>query len=335
MEDVNRVTESRQGKIDSISDLEQIDISIVVPAYDEEENIEPLYQEIKEIMNKMSKTFEIIFIDDGSVDGTFEVLKDLYGKDKSVKIIRFRRNFGQTAAISAGFDHAQGNVIVTMDADLQNDPSDIPKLIKKMEEGYDIVSGWRASRKDPFFTRTIPSICANKLISIFSGVHLHDYGCTLKVYSKDVAKNVELYGEMHRFIPALASWMGVSVVELKVNHRARKHGRSKYGISRTLTVFLDLITVKFLLSFATKPIQIFGLLGLVCGIMGTIITLYLSAQRIFHQAALANRPLLLLGILLIVVGVQFISMGLLGELIVRTYHEAQDKPIYVVKEIID
>ena len=312
----------------------KVTLSIVIPAFDEEESVAQLYYEIKRVLPELNMVFEVIFIDDGSTDNTFQILKELHEKDDKLKIIRFRRNFGQTAAISAGFDHALGDVIVAMDADLQNDPSDIQYLINKINEGYDIVSGWRVNRKDPFLTRTVPSTCANWLISMFSGVHLHDYGCTLKAYSKEVAKNVKLYGEMHRFIPALASWMGVSVAEIKVNHRPRQYGKSKYGLSRTIRVFLDLITVKFLLSFSTKPIQIFGFLGIATGLVGFILGAYLSFQWFFYKVSLTQRPLLLLAVLLIVIGVQFVTMGLLGEMMVRTYHETQNKPTYIVKEIL-
>jgi glycosyltransferase involved in cell wall biosynthesis len=273
-------------------------------------------------------------VDDGSTDGSFEILKRLQAQNDRVRVIRLRRNFGQTAAFSAGFDAARGDVIVTMDGDLQNDPADIPKLLAKIDEGYDVVSGWRVHRRDRFLTRLVPSKIANFLISKVTGVQLHDYGCSLKAYRREVLENVKLYGELHRFIPALASWMGIRVAEIPVNHASRRFGRSKYGLRRTVKVVLDLLTVKFLLDYATRPIQIFGLLGVLCLALGAGISGYLSVQRLLFLQGIGDRPLLLLGVLLIVLGVQFIIMGLLGELIVRTYHEAQDKPIYMVREVL-
>jgi glycosyltransferase involved in cell wall biosynthesis len=248
-------------------------------------------------------------------------------------VVQFRRNFGQTAAMSAGFDFSSGDVIITMDGDLQNDPRDIPKFLEKIEEGFDVVTGWRHERKDKFLSRRLPSIIANKIISWTTGVALHDYGCTLKAFRKEVIKNIRLYGEMHRFIPAIASGMGISFTEIKVNHRARRFGTSKYGISRTIRVVLDLITVKFLLSYATRPIQIFGLLGVISGTAGFLLALIMTIQRQFFNVPLSERPLLLLAIVLIFIGIQFVSIGLIGELQARTYHEAQEKPVYYVKEV--
>jgi glycosyltransferase involved in cell wall biosynthesis len=247
-------------------------------------------------------------------------------------VIRFRRNFGQTAAFSAGFTAARGEVIVTIDADLQNDPADIGRLLEKLDEGYDVVSGWRERRQDPFWNRRLPSQMANRLISWSTGVHLHDYGCSLKVYRTDVLHNIQLYGELHRFIPAIASWQGVNVAEIPVKHHARQFGKTKYGISRTVRVLLDLMTVRFLLSYGTRPMQIFGLFGLISIVLGLGINFYLFGLKVLYNESLADRPLLLLGVLLTILGVQFISMGLLGELIVRTYYETQRKPIYVVRE---
>ncbi|MEK6693449.1 MAG: glycosyltransferase family 2 protein [Nitrospirota bacterium] len=312
-----------------------MDISIVIPVFNEAENIKPLHDQITGSIEKMGVSFEVIFVDDGSTDGTFETLQQLHGQDKRLKAIRFRKNFGQTAALSAGFDHSKGNIIITLDGDLQNDPADIPRLVEKLNEGYDIVSGWRHKRKDPFLSRRLPSMIANKLISFITNVKLHDYGCSLKAFRKEVIKNIRLYGEMHRFIPAVASWIGISVAELKVNHRPRKQGKSKYGISRTIKVILDLITVKFLLSYSTRPIQIFGLIGFISSAIGGIILIYLSFIRLVLQEPIGGRPLLLLGVLLFFIGVQFISMGLLAEIQARTYHESQNKPIYVVKEILE
>ena len=312
-----------------------MNISVIVPVLNEDKNITTLYDELVPVLNGLGQEFEIIFIDDGSTDSSFEVLSKLHETDPRVIVISFRRNFGQTAALSAGFDYARGDIIVTIDADLQNDAKDIPKLLEKLNEGYDLVNGWRFERKDPFITRRLPSVIANKIISIITGVKLHDYGCTLKVFSKEITQNIKLYGEMHRFIPAIASGMGSSVAEVKVNHRARMFGKSKYGISRTIRVILDLITVKFLLSYATRPIQIFGLLGFTCGTIGFSIALYLTIQRQFYGISLANRPALLLAILLIFMGLEFITLGLLAELQARTYHETQNKPIYVVKKVLE
>lgn len=311
------------------------DISLVVPVYNEEPNIEPLIREIVPALSRITDNFEIIAVDDGSRDDSFGKLKKLRAEDPRIKIIRFRANFGQTAAFSAGFDKARGKVIITMDGDLQNDPSDIPAMVAKLNEGYDIVAGWRYDRQDSMISRRIPSIIANKIISMTTNVHLHDYGCSLKVFKVEVVKNIKLYGEMHRFIPAIASWMGVNVAEMKVNHRPRTAGKSKYGIGRTVRVILDLITVKFLLSYSTRPIQIFGSIGLFCGLMGFMIALWVSIQRFLFEMPLSNRPVLLLAVLLIFIGVQFVSMGLLAELQARTYHESQNKPIYAIKEILE
>lgn len=313
--------------------MEKIDISVVSPVYNEEENVEELYNELVSALSKTGKIFEIIFVDDGSTDSTFEKLKKIRERDKRVKIIRFRRNFGQTPALSAGFDYSMGEIVITIDADLQNDPSDIEKLLEKIEEGYDLVSGWRWKRKDKFFTRILPSKIANFLISVITGVKLHDYGCTLKAYRSEVVKNIRLYGEMHRFVPAVASLLGINVAEVKVNHRKRKAGKSKYGIGRTIRVILDLITVKFLISYSTRPLQIFGLVGLLTGGTGFLLGLYLSYLKIIERQAIGNRPLLLLSVLLIFLGAQFISLGLLAEMLSRTYHEAVEKKIYAIKEI--
>lgn len=315
-----------------------MDISIVLPIFNEEKNLEELHSRLTGALDKIGLEYEIIAVDDGSRDNSFQVLKDLNKKDPRLKVIKFRRNFGQTAALSAGFHYAVGKVIITLDADLQNDPDDIPRLLEKINEGYDVVSGWRADRKDKFISRRIPSILANRLIVKMTGVNIHDFGCTLKAYRKEVTDNINLYGEMHRFIPALAKWIGAEITEIKVKHHPRKHGKSKYGISRTTRVILDLMTVKFLLAFSTKPIQIFGLMGLGSGLLGFLICLYLSIGRLFFPSeatSLTKRmPMLLLGILCILVGIQLITMGLLAELMVRTYHESQKKPIYVIKEIV-
>ena len=308
-------------------------LSIVIPIYNEEENIQILHEKLTEVLDPLEKEYEILFVDDGSADRTLSILEEIQAKDKHVVVLSLRRNFGQTAAFAAGFDFARGDVIVTMDGDLQNDPADIPKLLELIKDN-DLVSGWRKKRKDPFFTRRFPSIAANWLISKVTGVKLHDYGCSLKAYRRDVIKNLKLYGEMHRFIPAVASWYGVRIAEVETVHYPRLRGKSKYGISRTIKVVLDLITVKFLQSFSTKPIQFFGPIGILSGLLGFLISLYLAIDKLFFGRDIGGRPLLLLGALLIIVGIQLIGMGLLGEMLVRVYHESQRKPIYVIKKIL-
>ena len=308
-------------------------LSIVIPLYNEEDNIQILHERLKQALDPLETEYEILFVDDGSADGTLPVLEEIQAKDKRVVVLSLRRNFGQTAAFAAGFDFARGDVIVTMDGDLQNDPADIPKLLELIKDN-DLVSGWRKKRKDPFFRRRLPSMAANWLISNVTGVKLHDYGCSLKAYRRDVIKNLKLYGEMHRFIPAVASWYGVRVAEVETVHHPRLKGRSKYGISRTIKVVLDLITVKFLQSFSTKPIQFFGPVGIMSGFLGFLISLYMAIDKLFFGHDIGGRPLLLLGALLIIVGIQLIGMGLLGEMLVRVYHESQKKPIYVIKKIL-
>ena len=311
-----------------------MDISVVVPLYNEEDNVQLLYEEIKGVLDTMAEQAEIVFVDDGSRDTTLAKLEVIQAGDDHVRVVSLRRNFGQTAAMTAGFDHARGGVIITMDGDLQNDPHDIPQLVGKLNEGYDVVTGWRYDRQDPFLSRKLPSQLANRLISRVTGVGLHDYGCTLKAFRREVIDNINLYGEMHRFIPAIASGMGISFTEVKVNHRARRFGTSKYGISRTIRVVLDLITVKFMLSYATRPLHVFGTVGVVSSLLGVIIALVLTVQRQLYGIGLANRPLLLLAVLLIFMGIQFITIGLLAELVVRTYHESQKKPIYYVRKVL-
>jgi len=312
----------------------KIDVSFVIPVFNEEENLTDLHRELSAACEKIPGAVEIIFIDDGSKDGSFAALAKIQAGDRRVKVIRLRKNFGQTAALSAGFDFARGGIVITLDADLQNDPADAPLLIAKIREGYDIVSGWRIKRKDKFVSRRLPSKAANWFISKITKVKLHDYGCTLKAFRLDVVKNIKLYGEMHRFIPAIASTMGVAIAEVPVNHRPRIHGRSNYNISKAIRVFLDLLTVKFLLSYSTRPLQIFGLFGLIAGLAGGVLGGVLSYQRIISKQSIANRPLLLLAVLLIVIGIQFITMGLLGEIMVRAYHETAEKHIYAVREVI-
>jgi glycosyltransferase involved in cell wall biosynthesis len=311
-----------------------LDLSVVIPIYNEVENVAELHARLHAVLDELDRSYEIIAVDDGSTDGTSEALRSLAMDDPHLKVVRFRRNFGQTAGFAAGFDLARGQTVITIDADLQNDPADIPLLLDKIAEGYDVVSGWRFHRQDPFISRKVPSMVANRLISWVTGVHLHDYGCSLKAYDWDVVKNVHLYGDLHRFVPALASWMGVRVVEIPVQHHPRQRGESKYGISRTLRVVLDLLTVRFLLSYSARPMQLFGSLGLGAFGFGFAIAAYLTVVKLILNRSIGDRPLLLLAILLIVVGIQLLTMGLLGELVVRTYHETQDKPIYVIREII-
>lgn len=309
-----------------------IDLSIVIPVYNEEDNVTLLHQEIVAVLNELDISYEVIFVDDGSTDQTAARLLSIQQQDSGVSLIKLRRNFGQTAALVAGFDYASGDIIIPMDGDLQNDPNDIPHLLEKIEQ-YDVVSGWRKDRKDNSWSRKIPSKIANKLISFVTGVKLNDYGCTLKAYRKEVLQEVKLYGEMHRFIPAIASSIGVDYCEIPVHHRKRRFGSSKYGISRTIRVLLDLLTVKFMLSFRTRPIHVFGTMGVGIGAIGFLICSYLTVLKLGFGESIRDRPLLLLGILMIILGSFLIVQGLLGEIIVRTYHESQNKPIYYVKEV--
>ena len=309
-------------------------ISVVVPLMDEQDNIGLLYEQITQTLTGQH-SYEIIFIDDGSTDDSFIELTKLHKADDKVRVIRFRRNFGQTAALAAGFAHAWGRIIVAMDADLQNDPADIPKMIAKLDEGFDVVSGWRKKRHDHLITRLLPSKIANWLISRITGVKLHDYGCTLKAYRREVLAETKLYGEMHRFIPALASWSGARIAEMVVNHRPRTAGTAKYGLGRTWKVVLDLITVKFLGSFSTKPIYIFGSLGLLSAVGAILFGLIVIYQKLAHGNDMSGNPLLILTAVFIIATIQFILMGLLAELLVRTYHESQNRPTYVIKEILE
>ena len=313
---------------------ESPEISVVVPLLNEQDNIGPLYEQITQTLTDVYD-YEIIFVDDGSSDNSFDILAKLQKPDAAIRVICFRKNFGQTAALSAGFAHARGKVIVAIDADLQNDPADIPEMIARLDEGFDVVSGWRKQRHDNAVTRLLPSKIANWLISRITGVKLHDYGCTLKVYRREVPEEIKLYGEMHRFIPALASWSGARIAEIPVNHRPRTTGKTKYGLGRTLKVVLDLITVKFLGSFSTKPIYIFGGLGLASGIGAIASGWIVVYQKIENDFAMNRNPLLVLTALLITATIQFILMGLLAELLVRTYHESQNRPTYVIKEILE
>jgi len=308
-------------------------LSVILPVYNEEENIVEMHAEIDAVMQEMDIDYEIIFINDGSNDLTLNRLMEIQAADPNTVVVEFRRNFGQTAAMSAGFDLARGKTIVSMDSDRQNDPRDIPMLVEKVEEGYDLVSGWRYDRQDGLFLRLIPSKIANKLIGFTTDVKLHDYGCSLKAFRWDTAKQLSMYGEMHRFIPAIASWVGARITEVKVNHRARTAGVSKYGISRTFRVILDLITVKFMMNYSSRPLQFFGAIGLVSTCLGGLIGLYLTIQKLFMGIGIGDRPALLLAVLLIFIGLQFITSGLLAEMMTRTYHESQDKPTYTIRKV--
>ena len=318
----------------SSMDKNSPEVSVVVPLLNEQDNINPLYEQITQTLTD-EHNYEIIFIDDGSSDDSFTILSKLQKADNKVRVIQFRKNFGQTSALSAGFAHARGKIIVAIDADLQNDPADIPKMIDKLNEGFDVVSGWRKKRHDNAITRRLPSKIANWLIAKITRVKLHDFGCTLKVYRREVLAETKLYGEMHRFIPALASWSGASICEMVVNHRPRTAGTAKYGLGRTLKVVLDLITVKFLGSFSTKPIYIFGGLGVISGLAAVAFGLIVLYQKFVNDFPMNRNPLLVLTAMLITTTIQFILMGLLAELLVRTYHESQNRPTYVIKEILE
>jgi len=308
-----------------------VEISIVVPVYDEVESIPRLYEGLTAALGRLGKSYELIVVDDGSTDGTFAALGALAERDGRLKVIQFRRNFGQTAAMAAGFEHAGGRVIVPIDGDLQNDPDDIPRLLEKIEEGYDVVSGWRVERHDSFLRR-FPSRIANWLIGRVTGVRLHDYGCTLKAYRADVLKETRLYGEQHRFLPALAQQMGARITELPVTHHPRRHGRSKYGLGRTYKVILDLLTLKFLSDYSTKPIYIFGGTGFVLCFGGVLAGAYTIYERLANDIFVHRNPAILLAVFLFLLGVISILMGLLAELIIRTHHDAQAKPTYWIRE---
>lgn len=306
-------------------------LSIFLPVFNEEENLLPLYQKLRAVLETLALSFEIIFVDDGSTDGSFEIMRQIAEQDQRVKVLRLSRNYGQTAAMSAGIDAASGEVLISLDGDLQNDPADIPRLIEKLEEGYDVVSGWRKERKDNWLTRRLPSAIANKLISLISGVKLHDYGCTLKAYRRDVLKTVRLYGEMHRFIPIYASWMGGSVVEVPVRHHPRRAGESKYGLWRTIKVIYDLITIKFMMSYMTKPLYIFGTAGMLAFGAAFLASLGALYQKLALGTSFIRTPLTMLAMIMFMLGIQLILLGLIAEILVRTYHESQNKPIYIVK----
>ena len=308
-------------------------LSIVVPVYNEAPNAEELVTELRGTIDRLTVTCEVVLVDDGSDDDTFARLVEVVGNDARFHLVRLMRNFGQTAALAAGLDHASGEIIVTMDGDLQNDPADIPRLLATLDAGYDVVTGWRRDRKDPFLSRRLPSMIANGIIGATTNVSIHDHGCGLKAFRADIAKSLRLYGEMHRFITAIAGDLGAAVTEIPVNHRPRLRGQSKYGISRTVRVVLDLLTIKFLSGFSTRPIHVFGTFGLVTMFTGLLITGILGLQKIFFGIELAGRPLLLLGVLPVLGGVQLVTLGLLGEMLARTYHESQGKPIYRLREV--
>lgn len=310
-------------------------ISIIIPVYNEEENLQELYKEIKNVCDNLNGDYEVIFIDDGSRDKSFEILKELALREHNIKIVRFKRNFGQTAAISAGINLSIGEIIIPMDADLQNDPRDILKLLEKINQGFDVVSGWRKKRKDKLLSRKLPSRLANVLISFITGVKLHDYGCTIKAYRREIIKNIRLYGEMHRFIPAFTVWNGAKITEMEVNHMPRKYGKTKYGILRTFRVVLDLLTVKFLTNYLTKPMHFFGWIGF-WSLFFSVTTGFLALfLKIFKSISFISTPLPLLIVFLILVGFQFILMGLLAEILIRIYYESTDKDIYSIKEKIN
>jgi glycosyltransferase involved in cell wall biosynthesis len=308
-------------------------VSIVVPIYNEAPNVEPLLAELRATVDGLGVSAEVIVVDDGSADDTFALAAAATADDPRFRVVRLRRNFGQTAALAAGFDHASGDVIVTMDGDLQNDPADIPRLLATLDAGYDVVTGWRRDRQDKFLSRQLPSRIANAIIGAVTNVSIHDHGCGLKAFRAEVVRSLKLYGEMHRFITAIAGDLGASVTEIVVHHRPRRLGTSKYGISRTLRVVLDLLTIKFLSGFATRPIHVFGTFGLMATLAGLGIVGALGVQKLAFGVQLAGRPLLLLGVLLVLGGVQLVTLGLLGEMLARTYHESQAKPIYRVREV--
>lgn len=310
------------------------DISVVIPVFNERENLRPLYEGIREVLDDMGRTWELLFVDDGSTDGSYAVQQDIALLDGHVRVVRLRRNFGQTAAMSAGFDHAQGEIIITMDGDLQNDPTDIPMLVETLETGYDIVSGWRKGRKDPLISKRFPSFISNKVASWVTGVKLHDYGCTLKAYRKEILDEIHLYGELHRFIPALAGAIGARVGEVEVKHHARTNGKSKYGVGRLLRGFLDILSLKLLISYSTRPMQIFGGLGMLSILMGILSAGATVFMKLAVGTNMTGNPLLYMTILAVLVGIQFITMGFLGEINIRTYHESVKKPIYVIRDVI-
>ncbi len=316
------------------SDTDTLELSLFLPVLNEEDNLRPMHAKISEALDSLGKTAEVIYVDDGSTDKSLEILKAIAAADARVRVVSLRRNYGQTAAMSAGIDAAQGEILIPMDADLQNDPKDIARLLEKLDEGFDVVSGWRKNRKDALLLRKIPSWIANSVISKIGGVPLHDYGCSLKVYRRDVIQDVKLYGEMHRFIPIYASWAGARVTEIPVDHHARTMGKSKYGISRTIKVIFDLITIKFMASYQTKPLYVFGTFGFLAFLLSLIAGVWAVFLKIFEGISFILTPLPIITVVMLAIAVQFFLMGLLAELLVRTYHESQDKAIYTVRERI-
>jgi glycosyltransferase involved in cell wall biosynthesis len=309
--------------------------SVVVPFFNEQENITPLYMKLTEVMDALGEPYELVFVDDGSRDGTFTILSDIYQHDPSVNLVRLRRNFGQTAGLAAGFDFACGEIIISMDGDLQHDPEEIPRFLEKIEEGYDLVSGWRHERRDHWLMRQIPSRVANWMMATLSGIKLHDFGTTFKAYRREIIQEIQLYGELHRFIPALAGSLGAKIAEIPIADLERRSGKSNYGIGRTVRVFLDLIVVKFLLDYSTRPLQFFGLLGMGGTGLGFVVAAFLVYEKLNRHVPVMTEhgPLMLLAVALFVSGMQFVSIGLLGEIMARTYYESQNKPIYALREV--
>jgi len=318
----------------TIKNADQPTVSVVIPVYNEEDSLPLLHQELQAVLTPHYPDYEIIFVNDGSSDQTLSVLETLHKQNPRVKVVNFRRNFGQSSAISAGFDYCSGHYVITLDADLQNDPADIPTIIHTIENGYDIVNGWRKDRKDKLFSRRIPSYLGNKLISFITKVRLHDYGCTLRGFRLEVVKNLKLYGEMHRYIPAIASKFGIRSIEIPVNHRHRQFGKSKYGIGRTFRVVLDLISIKYLLSFSHRPLQIFGGFGFFMILAGLFSGTYLSYEKFILKHGISGRPLLFLTVLTLFLGFQMITLGLMAEMLAKIYHEGLNKNVYSVRSTL-
>lgn len=325
-----------QVKLKVISEKEnpKPELSLFLPVFNEEDNVRPMHAKIAESLDALGKSAEIIFVDDGSTDKSLKILREIAKEDERVRVISLRRNYGQTAAMAAGIDAAKGDILIPMDADLQNDPNDIKRLLEKLDEGFDVVSGWRKKRQDKLITRKIPSWIANSIISKIGGVPLHDYGCSLKAYRREVIQDVRLYGEMHRFIPIYASWAGARVTEIPVEHHPRTMGKSKYGLSRTIKVVFDLITIKFLATYQTKPLYVFGSFGLMAFLISVVAGIWAFVLKFGYGVSFILTPLPLIAIVLLAISVQFFLMGLLAELLVRTYHESQDKAIYAIREKI-
>src|SRR6185295_10657052 len=333
---VRVIAPMKEYVLDTVEEFEKKattpEISVFLPVFNEEDNIKLLNLNLTDEITKLGRSYEVIYVDDGSTDDSLAKLREIAAGDQHVRVISFRRNYGQTAAMSAGIDHARGSILIPMDADLQNDPADITRLLAKLDEGYDVVSGWRKDRKDKMISRKIPSMLANRLISWIGGVPLHDYGCSLKAYRRESLQDVRLYGEMHRFIPIYAAWAGARVTEIPVEHHPRTMGKSKYGLSRTVKVVFDLITIKFMASYQTKPIYVFGSFGMLAFVISLFSGLYAVFLKLVHRADFVQTPLPVLCIVMFAVGIQFLLMGLLAEMLVRTYHESQSKPIYAVRE---